>query len=94
MTRVLRQSGVIDSCLLDKLALARGQVPLYIYDEAWRGVPGLQLVFALGGWLVCLQNLFHAPTSHFVTVVFKDLFIEYFIATLEIEVQVLLRVGN
>ena len=28
--RVLRRSGVIDSCLLDKLVLARGQVPLNI----------------------------------------------------------------
>ena len=30
---VSRRSGVIDSCLLDKLALARGQVPLYIVPQ-------------------------------------------------------------
>ena len=28
--RVSRRAGVIDSCLLDKLVLARGQVQLYI----------------------------------------------------------------
>ena len=28
--RVSRRAEVIDSCLLDKLVLARGQVPLYI----------------------------------------------------------------
>ena len=29
--RVSRRAGVIDSCLLDKLVLARGQVPQFIY---------------------------------------------------------------
>ena len=29
--RVSRRAGVIDSCLLDKLVLARGQVPLFMY---------------------------------------------------------------
>ena len=32
-TRVLRRSEVIDSCLLDKLDLARGQVPILLNIE-------------------------------------------------------------
>ena len=62
----------------------------FIYMTKPGGVCQACCLYLHWGLANCLQNLFHAPTSHFAVVVFNDLFIEYFIATLEIEVQVLL----
>ena len=63
-------------------------------NQSITGMPGHTRAYRVPHSYSVLQNLLQAPTAHLVTVVPEHPFIEQLISTIEIEVQILLRVGK